>query len=224
MWAAIVGGESGDMSPTTDWSAWHADYADPTSLLSERLRVVQRHIHRRLDESAPDPVTVVSSCAGDGRDILEVLSDRDDSERVSATLLEGDPRNVHRASRHIRRLGLSGIEVRCTDAGSSNAYAHAVPADLVLLCGIFGNITEDDVHRTIAAAPQLCKPGAVVIWTRHRKDPDLTPSIRRWFSDHGLAEVDFVAPGHASYSVGVNRLVGDPQPLVGDQHLFRFVR
>lgn len=45
-----VGGESDDMSPTTDWSAWHADYADPTSLLSERLRVVQRHIHHWLDD------------------------------------------------------------------------------------------------------------------------------------------------------------------------------
>lgn len=219
-----MGGESDDMSPTTDWSAWHADYADPTSLLSERLRVVQRHIHHWLDESAPDPVTVVRCCAGDGRDILEVLSDRGDSERVSATLLEGDPRNARRASGHIRRLGLSGIEVRCTDAGSSDAYAHAVPADLVLLCGIFGNIAEDDVHRTIAAAPQFCKPDAVVIWTRHRKEPDLTPSIRRWFSDHGFAEVDFVAPEHAGYSVGVNRLVGDPQHLVEDQHLFRFVR
>lgn len=45
------------MNSMTDWNAWHADYTDPSSLLSERLRVIQRHIHDWLDETAPNPVT-----------------------------------------------------------------------------------------------------------------------------------------------------------------------
>ena len=99
-----------------------------------------------------------------------------------------------------------------------------MPADLVLLCGIFGNIADDDVHRTIAAAPQLCNRDALVIWTRHRRDPDLTPRVRAWFREHGFREEHFEAPEHAIYSVGVHRFVGRPRPLAAGQHLFTFIR
>lgn len=222
---AQLHGEIGSMISPTDWDAWHDDYADPASPLSERLRVVQRQIDQWLDESAPEPVIVLSSCAGDGRDLLEVIERRPDADRVTGTLLEADPRNTARAEAHVARLGLHRrIEIRCADAGTSSAYVDAAPADLVLLCGIFGNISDDDVHRTIAAAPQLCRAGARVIWTRHRRTPDLTPQIRGWFRDHGLAEECFVAPGHASYSVGVQRFRGEPVPLVTDRQLFTFIR
>ena len=212
------------MNSMTDWDSWHWAYGDPSSLLSERLQLVQRYIADWLDASAPAPVTVLSSCAGDGRDLLEVMEGRSDANRVTATLIEADARNATRATNHITRLDLSTVEVRCTDAGTSNAYLGAVPADLVLLCGIFGNITDDDVHRTVAATPQLCKQNAVVIWTRHRQDPDLTPRIREWFREHGFEEEHFDAPDHAIYSVGVHRFVGAPEPLVAEQHLFTFTR
>jgi len=213
-----------EMNPMTDWEAWHGDYEDPGSILSERLRVVQRHISNWLDATAPDPVSVISSCAGDGRDLLEVLSGRNDEGRVTATLLEADLRNANRAREHISRLGLSKVEVRCVDAGIGSSYAGSVPADLVLLCGIFGNIDDADVQRTIAAAPQFCKSGALVIWTRHRKPPDLTPRIREWFADFGFGEEDFVAPDHAIYSVGVHRFLGEPSPLSSGQRLFTLIK
>jgi len=212
------------MSPTTDWNAWHEDYEDPSSLLSERLRVVQRHIDDWLDETAPAAVSVMSSCAGDGRDLLEVLEARSDAGRVTATLLEADPRNAGRAAEHISRLGLSHVEVRCADAGMSDAYAGTVPSDLVLLCGVFGNVDDEDVHNTISSATQFCANDSLLIWTRHRRTPDLTPRIRAWFSDHGFAEEAFVAPEHSIYSVGVHRFLGDPTPLRRGQRLFTFTR
>ena len=153
-----------------------------------------------------------------------MLEGRSDANRVTATLIEADARNATRATDHITRLDLSNIEVRCTDAGTSNAYLGAVPADLVLLCGIFGNIADDDVHRTITATPQLCNQNAWVIWTRHRRDPDLTPRIRQWFREHGFEEEHFAAPDHAIYSVGVHRFAGDGSPLHAAQHLFTFIR
>jgi hypothetical protein len=208
----------------TDWSEWHQAYQDASSSLSDRLRVVQQRIDDWLDVTAPDPVTVVSACAGDGRDLLGVLEHRSDRARVSATLLETDRRNAARAVDEVSRLGLTGVAVRRLDAGISDAYAGAVPADLVLLCGIFGNITDDDVHGTIRKASQLCRRGAVVIWTRHRRPPDLTPNIRRWFSDHEFVEVDFVAPDGALFSVGVHRFIGEPAPLGNDVRLFTFTR
>src|SRR3954453_3021839 len=94
-------GEMAVMNSMTDWDSWHAGYGNPSSLLSERLRLVQRHIADWLDASAPTPVTVLSSCAGDGRDLLEVLEGRTDADRVTATLIEGDARNAERAADHI---------------------------------------------------------------------------------------------------------------------------
>ncbi|WP_246456066.1 SAM-dependent methyltransferase [Nocardioides mesophilus] len=209
------------MAPLTDWESWHDAYEDPDSLLSERLRVVQQHISEWLD-ARPGEVTVVSACAGDGRDLLGVLQGRADRRRVRATLLEADPGIARRAAETVHALGPADIEVRCTDAGITTAYAGAVPADLVLLCGIFGNVADEDVQRTVAAAAQLCKTGARVIWTRHRRAPDLTPQIRAWFVEHHFAEEHFVAPQHGTYSVGVQRFLGDPEPLEPDRRLFSF--
>ena len=214
----------GRVTSKTDWQAWHEPYQDPSSALSERLHVVQRHIEMWLEATAPRPVTVVSSCAGDGRDLLGVLARRDDGDRITATLLDADAGNAERAREQVNGLGLPHITVRCTDAGVTDAYAGAVPADLVLLCGIFGNIADDDVRRTIAATPSLCKEAALVIWTRHRREPDLTPRIRTWFGEHGFEEVDFVAPTNRVYSVGVHRFTGNPEPLSSGRRLFTFTR
>jgi hypothetical protein len=34
-----------------------------------------------------------------------------------------------------------------------------------------------------------------VIWTRNRREPDLTPQVRAWFTAAGFEEVAFEAPG-----------------------------
>ncbi|MEQ1787321.1 MAG: SAM-dependent methyltransferase, partial [Acidimicrobiales bacterium] len=58
-----------------DWVAWHAPYDDPGSNLARRLRWVQRRIRLALDDALPGPIRVLSLCAGQGRDLLEVLPD-----------------------------------------------------------------------------------------------------------------------------------------------------
>ena len=173
--------------------------------------------------TAPDPVRVVSACAGDGRDLLGVLSGRPDADRVTALLVEHDARLAARARAAADALPAQ-VEVRQADAAHSDVYADAVPADLVLLCGIFGNVSDTDVRTMVEASPQLCAPGAEVIWTRHRGDPDLTPSIRGWFADTGFEEVDFIAPPEDEWSVGVHRLVAEPGSLVPGRQWFTFVR
>jgi hypothetical protein len=50
--------------------------------------------------------------------------------------------------------------------------------------------------------------GATVIWTRHRRLPDLTPQIRAWFTESGFDEIAFEA---LETSVGVNRLCDAPR-------------
>lgn len=204
----------------TDWLAWHAPYADPDSPLSWRLRIIQDHVAAWLDERAPAPVTVLSVCAGQGADLIGVLRQRADAHRVRATLLESDERNV--AAARSAAAGLPGVEVRPADAGDLAAYAGAVPADLVLLAGVLGNIDDADIRRTLAALPQLCAPGATVIWTRSRRSPDRTPAVRGWLRDAGFTERSFTAPPDVLFSVGVHRLTADPRPLTPTGRLFRF--
>jgi len=205
----------------TYWQRWHDAYADPTSSLSRRLRVVQDQVARWLDETAPRPVRVLSLCAGDGRDVLEVLATRTDVDRVTATLVELDSDLCARARGTAR--GMEGIEVLTADAGDLGAYADRPAADLVLLCGVLGNISDADVEHTIAALPSLCVPGARVIWTRTRRAPDLTPLVRAWFSDNGFREVDFLPVSQSAASVGVADLVVPPRSRHEDGRLFTFL-
>nr|WP_182541359.1 SAM-dependent methyltransferase [Nocardioides ginsengisegetis] len=206
-----------------DWSAWHDAYAEPGSRLADRLAAVRAHIDRRLDDTAPDPVRVVSACAGDGRDLLGVMAQRADAVRVTALLVEYDAGLAARARDAAAALDAT-VEVRQADAANSDVYAGAVPADLVLLCGIFGNVSDADVRATVMAAPQLCSEGAEVVWTRHRAEPDLTPTIRGWFAEAGFEEVAFEASDDHVWSVGVHRLVAEPQPLEPGRHWFTFDR
>ena len=110
------------------------------------------------------------------------------------------------------------------DAGAASSYLDAAPADLVLMCGVFGNLTDTDVHRLVEFLPALCRPGATLIWTRSRRPPDLTPTIRDWLAGAGFTELAFTAPPGIQGSVGTARYDGEPKPLVGDRQLFRFTR
>jgi cytochrome c biogenesis protein CcdA len=116
-------------------------------------------------------------------------------------------------------LVLAGIEIVTGDASITDAYAGAVPADLVLVCGVFGNISEADIQRTASSVPMLAAPGATVMWTRHRGDPDVTPSIRGWFRDAGCSEIAFDHVPDSPASVGVARFEGTPAPLVDQKRL-----
>ncbi len=207
---------------STHWQAWLEPYADPMSALSRRLAIVQTQIRAWLDAQNDRPVFVVSVCAGDGRDVADVLAARVGARKVRARLVELDPGNAAAARARTLAAGLSGVEVAEADAGMSESYTGAVPADLVLMCGVFGNISDLDVERTIAAAPQLCAAGATVIWTRTRRAPDLTPSIRGWFERAGFDEVAFDAPEGFEFSVGVHRLRGPGRPLRSPERWFTF--
>jgi hypothetical protein len=97
-----------------------------------------------------------------------------------------------------------------------------VPADLVLACGVLGNISDRDARSTIDALPMLCASAATVIWTRHRRPPDLTPRIRSWLAEAGFDEVAFTPIAGGVASVGVHRFVGQTASLIPDQRWFRF--
>src|ERR1700734_906493 len=178
-----------------DWLAWHAGYDDPSSGLSARLRRVQAWLARALDRAPPGSLRLVSLCAGQGHDVIGVLPGHPRRDDVRAVLIEADAHIAGQARHAAEQAGLGQVEVRQADAGTAASFADALPADVLLLCGIFGNVSEQDIQRTVEAAPAMCQPGATVIWTRHRGPPDLTPRIRAWFTGAGFDEVAFEAVG-----------------------------
>jgi hypothetical protein len=213
------------LTEPTHWQAWHEPYSDPTSYLSRRLAVVQRHIRSFLDRAPAGPVRVVSMCAGEGRDLLGVLPTHPRRDDVRARLVELDEGNAAVARETVERAGLDQVEVVVGDASLTDAYVGAAPANLVLACGVFGNVVDDDIRRTIEVLPQLCAPRATVIWTRHRFEPDLTPTVRGWFETNGFVETSFDAPEEQDlkFSVGVNRFEGTPLALRPGTRMFEFV-
>ena len=205
-----------------DWVRWHNEYDDPGSALARRLRVVQEQIRAALERVPAGPVTAVSMCAGQGRDLIEVLAGHPRRDDVRARLVELDPANVAAARAAARAAGLDGVEVVAADAGLVDPYLALAPADLVLACGVFGNIVDEDVERTVAVCGQLTRAGGTVVWTRHRRAPDLVPAICDWFERDGFDRVALTPP-EAGFGVGVHRRVRAPEPVVAGVRMFTFV-
>ena len=201
-----------------DWVKWHGNYDDPTSAFSQRLVAVRRRIAEALDRAPAAAIRVASMCAGDGRDILGVLEDHPRAGDVAGRLVEWDQRLVERA----RASAPPAIEVVCGDAGNSDAYEGAVPVNLLLCCGVFGNITESDIRNTIDSWPMLCAPQATVIWTRGAFEHDLRPQIRAWVKSAGFEELSFDGENE-KYGVGVAKMVRASEPYRKGVHFFRFV-
>jgi hypothetical protein len=211
------------MIPGMDWHEWHDLYEDPRSWLGQRLVMVQEQVRIALDGAGPGELRAISICAGEGRDLLGVLPTHPRRADVRARLVELDERNAVAARSVAQAHGLDGVEVIVGDAALTDHYRGATPADLVLVCGVFGNMTDADVANTISHCRQLCASGGTVVWTRHRGVPDLFPQICAWFEEHGFERV-FATDPEMRFGVGVHRFVGTPQPLAQGETMFTFVR
>lgn len=232
-----------------DWREWHKRYDDPESPFSLRLAIVQEQLRQALDRCPSGPIRLVSLCAGEARDVLPVLRDHPRRADVSARLVELDRHIAAIAQAEAARLGLAppgdncdrngdgvrhdngdstgrrgggGVRVAVGDAGLSDRYEGAVPAEVVVACGIFGNLADESIRRLISCLPQLCAPGATVIWTRHRRAPDVVPAVLGWFGEYGFEELDTLVPEGTEFCVGAHRFRGVPQALRRGIRMFAF--
>jgi Putative methyltransferase len=207
-----------------DYRAWHDDYDQPGSRLHLRLLVVQDLIAQALDDLPPGPVRFLSMCAGQGRDVLTVARRHRRGDDLTGRLVELDPDNVAAARATIAAAGLTGIEAVAGDAGVSDAYAGAAPADLVLACGIFGNVSDADIEATVRFLPALCAPGAWVVWTRHPREDGMVDRIQAWLVEAGFALRALAVPERVHFGVGAARFEGRTIPLTPGKRLFTFQR
>jgi hypothetical protein len=207
-----------------DYLAWHDDYDRPGSRLHLRLLVVQDLIAAALDDRQPGAIRVISMCAGHGRDLVTVARRHRRGGDLIGRLVEIDPRNVEAARAAIAEADLAGLEVVEGDAGYSDSYMGATPADLVLACGVFGNITDEDVKRTVEFIPALCAPGAWVVWTRVPRGDDILERIQDWFDDVGFEPRALVVGEGDLFGVGAAQFHGHTTEVHPGVRLFDFFR
>jgi hypothetical protein len=204
-----------------DWHSWHREYEDPASSLSRRLEEVRIRLAALL-EVGTGPVRLLSLCAGDGRDTIPVLVG---SERHIETILVELDQELGEAARADARAAGVDVDVRTRDAGLVAGWSDILPVDVLMLCGVFGNVADADVERTVAAARSMLSSGGAVIWTRGHRVPsdqaDPAEWVRGLFTAGGFEEVAFVKPADASFRVGVARLATPSDAPLPDR-LFSF--
>ncbi len=205
-----------------DWHAWHLAYDEPGSDLARRLVVVQGRIRCALDEAPPGPLRLISMVAGQGRDVIPVLATHSRGGDIAGCLVEIDPRNADIARSAVHNVGLTGIDVVTGDAAELNHYRPYAPADVVVMCGLFGNISEADIRRMVGYAIPLTKRGGTVIWTRGRQGAHMAPTICGWFIDAGFEERHMSDPT-GGFRVGAHRSCVNPTPLPEYVTAFTFV-
>jgi len=166
---------------------------------------------------------VLSLCAGDGRDVIPVVAGLPAPRRPDLVLVELDDQLASAARDKARDAGIHATVI-AADAGNTSLWRQHLPVDVLMLCGIFGNISDDDIRATIEAAPAMVVKGGTIIWTRGaRRERDLRQQVRQWFGDAGFSEIDFESePG--GFGVGVNRWPDATAPSAIPDQLFTFVR
>jgi len=131
------------------------------------------------------------------------------------------PRNTAAAARLASDAGLGNVEIVTGDASLISQYADLAPADLVLACGLFGNMANAHIEATIGYCAQLCAMGGTVIWTRGRWAPDLVPQVCAWFEERDFERVWLSGPEYGQCT-GAHRRTAPPVPLDPGAVMFAF--
>lgn len=207
-----------------DWSSWPDKYGARPEL-RERLALVQTQIAACLTACRPGPIQVISLCAGDGRDLLGALPAHPRTDDVSALLVELEHRSVEKGRATAATLGLADrVTFLEGDATWSNHYRGAAPAELVLACGVFGNLDDSELARLICGLPFLCRPEGRLIWTRGlrlERDRPLA-LIGERLADAGFCEEAVVYTPRQRFAVGRHRYRAGLQALPKDRRFFAF--
>ncbi len=208
----------------TDWLRWHDSYRT-SAAMRWRLRSVQSYIADCLDQAPPGRVCVSSICAGDGRDLLPVLRRHPRRADVQATLVENHPTLAARAGRAIAAAGLTDhARVLCANATDPDTWRPVASAQVVLLCGVLGNVRDGDLPRLFANLAALCDRRSRLIWTRGLRTLS-PPTLSRIIDGFSTARFELCrlrVRHRAQHLVGLHRYNGTPTALPVDGALFVF--
>jgi hypothetical protein len=207
------------------WSDWPQE-AYRQQRYEQRLSKVREHFTECLDNAPRGPVRVLSLCAGDGRDVIGGLGSHPRRTDVTAWLIESNRQSVALGVRQAASARLEkAVNFLCGDATAYAAYKNITPADIVLLCGVWGHVRADERELLVRAVASLCKPGGSVIWTRGVL-PDTTrlQQIQLHFAALPWEEVRVSITSDHRWAVATYRYSGPPRELPRSGRLFRFQR
>lgn len=214
------------MTPVEDgalrWYQWHAQYDDLESRHTDRLEVVQELLSLALDEAPGGRLRAISICAGQARDLLPILINHPRGHDVSALLVELDPLNASFLHGAIGSTDLADVELLVADAGDTDVYREAVPADLVLMGGVFANVEAADARRTITVLPAMCRSGGTVVWSSYGPRLVDVDVIVAHFENHGFRREALRRSDDGAFVVAAHRYVGPACELPSGQRLFSF--
>ena len=210
----------------SNWNDWHDEYDDPESELAGRMHAVRTHVAAVVDATPAGPVTVVSICGGQGRELIGALEDHPRRADVRGRLVELDPANAGDARSWAAEV-LPQLEVVTGDASASDAYTGLPAVDLVVVSGVLGHIDNRDRVRLVAFLRQLLQPGGHVVWTFFRRADDERREehlerMRRFFTEGGFDEIEFdLLPGDEyGFTVALSRHTGPREPFAAHEQIF----
>ena len=205
------------------WNGW-PDRAYQQDRYQHRLLAVQEHLADALDHAPGGPVRIISLCAGDGRDLIKVLGSHPRRGDVSACLIEQDLRSVADGTRRAESAGLSNaVEFLAADATAYETYRDIVPADLVLLCGVWGHVPVSDRKELVRALASICKAGGMVIWTRGvSKGMIRLRQIQSLFAAPLWQQVRANLTPDKNWAIVTHRYCGPPMELPASGRIFHF--
>jgi hypothetical protein len=206
-----------------DWSAWHDQYENQDSELNARKRAVQAHLAAIVDQCPPGPVTVVSVCGGQSREVIGALENHQRRGDVRGRIVELDAENAAFARKWADAVQLGKLEVLNGDASIADSYQGLPPADAVVVSGVFGHLSNTDRVGLISFLRQICRNGGCVVWTFFNWDKDETEKLRGYFREQMFNEESLeVLPGKFSFVVARYRYAGAPMPFDPHAKIFTF--
>lgn len=206
-----------------DWSSWHDEYEREGSELHLRKSGVQRNIAEIVDHCPPGPVTIVSVCGGQCREVIGALENHPRKADIRGRLVELDPENAAFAGDWAKRVGMTDLEVYNGDASLPSSYRGLPPVDIVVISGVFGHIDSSDRKRLIGFVRQLLRKDGFVVWTSHSLGGGKSEEVRQHFRDFDFEEDEHVVlPGKFGFTVTRSRYNGATIPFDPDTTLFNF--
>ena len=207
------------------WSDWPQEVYQQQSY-QQRLWIVQEHFAKCLDNVPCGPVRVLSLCAGDGRDVIGVLSSHPRRTDVTGWLVESSRQSIAIGACHAASAGLERtVNFLCGDATLYATYKDIAPADIVLVCGVWGHVAADQRALLVAGIASLCKSDGVVIWTRGL-GPNMNrlQEIQSHFAGLDWDKVRVSNTPDQRWAVATYRYSGPTHQLLKSGRLFRFQR
>ena len=203
-----------------DWFEWHSVYDNPNISLKIRLAVIADFL-KFAWENLPRELRILSICAGQAREIEKAVSEGNLDHRSGIDLLDLSEANLAIAVRRLAPLSKGTVTSHVCDAGHSSSYEGHVPANCLVIVGVFSNLSLAHAQRLVARLPQFCSPGAYVIWTRKRDDTDSAGNLRAAF---GIAQFRLVRFALVDdVFVVIHQYCGELQRVQLGERIFEFV-